>query len=251
MNAPTKKTVLATTLALGLLCGSVIPVLAEEEKPSADLTVAAYSQYIWRGFAFSDDSVVIQPSMTVGYKGFGVNLWGNLDSDPVAGGGESWNETDLTLSYDGSMGMVGYSLGYIYYGLDGMDDSQELYAGLSLDTLLAPTLTVYKEITGLGGWYATLGVSHSFPISEKVGLDLGATVSYYDDENDYDEFHSGLLSAALPIAVNDFITVAPELYYSFPLTSDSEDYLEAANLGLIGQDDAAFVYGGVSVSFSF
>jgi hypothetical protein len=27
----------------------------EEEKPTADLTVSVLSQYIWRGFAFSED----------------------------------------------------------------------------------------------------------------------------------------------------------------------------------------------------
>ena len=84
----------------------------EEEKPAADLTVSVLSQYIWRGFALSDDGVVIQPSMTIGYKGFAFNLWGNLDTDP-AGDLDNWNETDMTLSYDWVAGPMGFSAGYI------------------------------------------------------------------------------------------------------------------------------------------
>ena len=60
--------------------------MAEEkvEVPSADASVAFLSKYVWRGFELSDDSIVIQPSMTVAYKGFGMNLWGNLDTDYFA-----------------------------------------------------------------------------------------------------------------------------------------------------------------------
>ena len=43
-----------------------------EEKPTGDFTVAAMSQYVWRGYELSRNSVVIQPSMTIGYKGFSV-----------------------------------------------------------------------------------------------------------------------------------------------------------------------------------
>ena len=54
---------------------------AEEEAPSADLSVSLSSKYVWRGYELSKDSVVIQPSLTVGYKGFAANFWGNLDTD--------------------------------------------------------------------------------------------------------------------------------------------------------------------------
>jgi hypothetical protein len=238
------------------------PLFAEEEKPSADATVSIYSDYVWRGFIFSDDSVVIQPSMTVGYKGFAMNLWANLDTDldeDEFGGGDTnkWNETDLTLSYDGSHGMFGYSLGYIYYALDGTEDSQELYAGVSLDTFLSPTLTVYNEIANYRGYYVTLDISHSFPITETLSLDLGAKASYYDadsastaadeDGDAYDALHDGVLSASITFPINDYLSVTPELYYSFPLSDDAEDLFEASNPG--GDED--IIFGGVSMSFAF
>ena len=257
---------LGAFVVAGALCGALAtPVLAEEEKPSADFTVGLYSQYIWRGWELSRDSMVIQPSMTVSYKGFAANVWGNLDTDlhENLDGNETsdWNETDFTLSYDGSVGKVGYSLGYIYYDLAGVgSDTQEVYAGLCLDTLLAPTLTVYRDFDAAAGWYITLGVSHSFPITEKLSLDLGAQVSYWDvDDEDtyadpddpgdeYSDFHDAILSASMSFPLGEYFTITPELYYVFPLSDDAEDFMEAES---VSGDDDDFIYGGVSLSFAF
>ncbi|MGC8735258.1 MAG: hypothetical protein ACP5SG_00510 [Dissulfurimicrobium sp.] len=52
-----------------------------EERPTVNLSVALMSQYIWRGQELSHDSMVIEPSMTIGYKGFTYNMWGNMDTD--------------------------------------------------------------------------------------------------------------------------------------------------------------------------
>ena len=256
------------TIVIGSACilAASGNALAEEEKPTADVTVAALSQYVWRGFAFSKDSVVIQPSMTVGYKGFAANLWGNLDTDVWNSTGEdsnNWTETDLTLSYDWTMGPVGFSGGYIYYALDAATDSQELYLSAGLDVLLSPTLTIYRDIDHYAGWYVTLDVSHSFPIKGDIALDLGAKVSYLsadeassyadpdDPTNEYSNFHDGVLSASVSVPVTEYISVTPQLYYSFPLSSDAKDRLKADNLGYIGKSDDDFIYGGVAVSFAF
>ncbi len=236
---------------------------AEEDKPTANLTVGAYSQYIWRGFELSKDSVVVQPSMTVGYKGFSANLWGNLDTDPYSATTDetnNWNETDMTLAYGWEMGPVAFSVGYIYYALDAAEDSQEFYASAALNTLLKPTLTVYRDTDFYPGWYTTLGVSHSFPVQGDITLDLGAQVSYLvadeastyadpDNANDaYSNFHDGVLSVGLTVPVNKYITVTPKLNYTFPLTNDAKDLMRASSQD--GNDDD-FIYGGVSVSMAF
>ena len=59
---------------------------AAEEKPTGDFTVAAMSRYIWRGYELSRNSIVVQPSATIGYKGFSANIWGNLDTRPYFSG---------------------------------------------------------------------------------------------------------------------------------------------------------------------
>lgn len=239
---------------------------AEEEKPTANLTVGALSQYVWRGFAYTKDSIVVQPSATVGYKGFAVNLWGNLDTDRWNRSGEdsnNWTETDMTLSYDWAMGPVNFSTGYIYYALDAATDSQEVFLSATLDTLLKPTLKIYRDIDHFAGWYATLGVSHSLPVTGDLALDFGAQVGYLaadeassyadpDDANDaYNNFHDGLLSVSMKIPVNQYVSVTPQVYYSFPLSSDAEDRLKIDNATTIGRSDDDFIYGGVSVSLAF
>lgn len=254
------------TVLLALVCCMVTAgfARAEEEKPTADLTVSVLSQYIWRGFALSEDSVVVQPSMTVGYKGFAFNLWGNLDTDPV-GDLDNWNETDMTLSYDWAAGPMGFSAGYIFYALDGVEDSQEVYFSLGLDTLLSPTVTVYREIYHAPHWYITADISHSFALPADISLDLGAQVSYLvsDDEGaypevddhgnvkgEYDDFRNGVVSVALNVPASEYITVTPEIYWSFPLNGDSESLTRDAGLSVTDDKDN-FVYGGVSVSFAF
>jgi len=92
------------------------------DRPTASLDVAFLSQYIWRGYGLSRDSLVIQPSVTAGYKGFSLNLWGNLDTSFQGGkdyagdykDDSKWNETDMTFSYGHSFGMVGLEAGFIY-----------------------------------------------------------------------------------------------------------------------------------------
>lgn len=252
---------LAMTLALGMLAFGIIasPVFAEEEKPTADLSVSVLSQYIWRGYELSQDSIVLQPSMTIAYKGFGFNLWGNLDTDTVGGETSDLNETDLTISYDTSCDFADYGVGYIFYALEG-EDSQEWYVTTSLKTILAPTLSVYLDTDLFPGWYITLGISHSIEISEGYTLDLGAQIAYSDLDDDveldkdglandsYSALHDGTLSASMTFPVGEYFTITPEVYYTFALSSDAEDLLEAASYD---GDDSDFIYGGVTLGMSF
>ena len=253
--------VAVTGVCLSIFSGLAFAADAEEEKPTANLTVGAYSQYIWRGFELSKDSIVVQPSMTVGYKGFSANLWGNLDTNQystTANETNNWNETDMTLAYGWEMGPATFSVGYIYYSLDGVDDTQEFFASAALNTLLKPTLTVYRDTDYAPGWYTTLGISHSFPVQGDITLDLGGQVSYLKasssspykeaDGSNYSSFHDGVLSVGLTVPVNKYITVSPKLSYTFALSSDAQDLMKASSKN--GNDDN-FIYGGVAVSMAF
>lgn len=247
MTKTITKTMLAGAVAGSLFLAAALPAAQAEDAPSAEAAVGLYSKYVWRGFELSQDSLVIQPSVSVSYKGFGVGLWGNLDTNQAGMASESfnWNETDLTLSYDGSFDKVGYSIGYIYYDVDSAEDTQELYASISLDVLLAPTLTLYKDIANFPGWYASLGIGYSVPLNDKTALDLGAQIGYANDDANYNALHDGLLSASITFPVNDMISITPEIYYSFPLSDDAEIALTNAD------GDDSFIYGGIAVSFAF
>lgn len=261
---------MAVLIVLILIFFSIIPAVAEDqEKPTADLSVSVLSAYIWRGQELSKDSAVVQPSMTVGYKGFSANIWGNLDTDPYSTTeGESnpskWNETDLTLSYARSFGIFTAEGGYIYYGLDGAKDSEEVFLTLSLDTLLSPSLTAYRDVGTYPHWYFLLGISHSFKITDKVFLELSASASYLksEDSDDYPEindsgastdnkfenFHDGVISASLPISLTEYISLTPVVSYTFPLSDDASDEMKWRSKK--GNDDA-FVYGGLTLSMAF
>jgi len=262
-----KTWILKLTAVIGLwgfVFGSLNVCAEENEKPTASADVAILSQYIWRGQELSRDSIVIQPSLTISYMGFSGNLWGNLDTDPYKSDEDNnWNETDLTFSYSKGFGMLSAEAGYIYYALDAAEDTQEVFLSLGFDTFLSPSLTVYKDISEYPSWYFLLGVSHAFEITEKVSLELSGSISYLlsEDEDDYPEidngvptgdefenFHDGVISASLPIAVIKYITITPSLSYTFPLSSDASDEMEwRSKKG----DDDNFVYGGVTVSMAF
>ena len=250
---------LFTAMLMVFIASSGIVLAQEGEAPSASADISFLSKYVWRGFEFSKDSIVVQPSATVGYKGFAMNLWGNLDTDMYGHDNHSqFNETDLTLSYDTSIGPVALGVGYIYYGLDGLDDSQELYISASLDMILAPALTIYREIAHLPSWYVALDIGHSFALPNDMSLDLAGTFSYYHSDDDdfskaddptekYKAFHNGLISVGMTIPFGEYYTVAPLIAYSFPLTDDADNLITAGSFS----EDSAFVYGGVTLSFSF
>jgi hypothetical protein len=253
----------------------------EEDKVTGEVATSILSAYIWRGQELSRHSVVIQPSATVSYRGFTANIWGNLDTRPYNVGDEQYSsnftETDVTLSYSRKFGIVQVGAGYIYYGLasstpGGTDlpDSQEIFVTLGLDTILAPTLTVYKEIDHYRQWYATLGVSHTFTLHEKVGLKLAATASYLlsTDETTYPKFdgdslattdkfnnlHDGIVSISLPVNVVSSLTVIPTVSYVFPLSDDAKYEMRARGLqGAANPSDKDFsyLYGGVILSYTF
>ncbi len=237
----------------------------EMDRPTASADVAFLSQYIWRGYALSKDSLVIQPSLTTAYKGFSLNVWGNLDTDCYQGayeGDSKWNETDLTFGYDHSFGILGVGAGFVYYALDNANDWKEFYLSLGVDTLLAPTLTVYREISKNQGWYVHLGISHSFELPSDMTLDLAGSVSYWGSDNDtmvkynddlsktterFSGFHDGLVSVGLTIPFWKYFTVVPSIAYAFPLSHQADNEMQALSWG----GNANHVFGGVTLSVAF
>jgi hypothetical protein len=233
--------------ALTFLFGSS-NVMAEDASPTASGSAAFLSKYVWRGYKLSEDSLVIQPSMTIGYKGFAFNAWSNLDTN--AGGTADLNETDLTASYDTKVGSVGLGAGYIYYGLAG-NDTQEFYVKASYDTLLAPTLIVYKDVNSFPGYYINLGLSQSVSLTDAIALNLSGGAGYYISQTDtileagtskkYNGFQDGLISAGLTIPVAKYVTIAPTVSYSFALSNKAKSLLGTSSN----------IFGGVIVTFAF
>ena len=259
-------------MGLIMLAGSCATAWAEEKaeekkdepKPYSSVAATFASKYIWRGYEMSKDSMVIQPSATVGYRGFEFNVWGNLDTnDQLSGANKAkWNETDMTLSYTYDTGPVKLTGGYIYYAFSYADDSQELFLKLAGNCLLTPTLSIYREIANYPGWYFNLGVSHSFNLTKEITLDLGASVGYQASDTDkivqynsqylptnnkYNAFHDGQVSVGLTIPFAKYFSVKPMVAYNFPLSDDAKNRIKGTSLS----NNYDFFWGGVTFAASF
>jgi uncharacterized protein (TIGR02001 family) len=245
----------AGALAQGGEAGAVTPAAApaaeEALRPTFTADFGVFSQYVWRGYALSRDSAVFQPSFTVEYWGFSLNLWGNLDMGvPGSEDYPPWNETDLTVAYDRSFGPVDVGVGYIYYGLHGAEerDSQEVYVSVGVDTLLSPSFSAYREIAYYPGWYLNLGVSHSLDlIPDRLSAALGASFGYMDPDGGGGYFNDAAVSLEFTVPIGQYFTLTPMVAYTFYLSGKSYDELRAGSV----DGKADHIYGGATLSVSF
>lgn len=247
------------------------------DKPEFSGSVDMLSQYVWRGIALSRGSVVFQPSMTVSFKGFSANIWGNWDTNESNPYGlikpyrnaAKWNETDFTFSYSKEV-LKNLTLtgGVIYYALDSNNsayDSFEVFGGVAYKfPWFDVGFQVFKEVANLPGWYLTWNISKSITLpiewkilADKPTLDLMAGWSAelsnsklaYPTESGgfYRSMHAGILSAGLNLPVLKHITVTPKVMFWYGLGGQSTYTLRA----LSWDGGHNHILGGVSVSTKF
>jgi hypothetical protein len=203
-----------------------------EEKDSVSVGVGAdlLSKYVWRGQNVVDDWS-LQPSASVGYKGFTGSVWGNVDltGDWVHEG--QLNEVDWTLDYSHALpglDALGYSLGLIYYEFPNTpwDATCEVYGGLTANVPLSPTIRAFYDFDEIDGTYVQLSVGHTI---EKItqwregcycGVQAGASLAY--GSRGYNEGYFGIdegglndltLTAGLPVCLGKW-TIRPSVAYS-------------------------------------
>jgi len=226
------------SLKFGLVA-LVLLVLATPAIAKVEVTGDAYvnysSMYLWRGFDLSDGHAVAQGGMDISFKGLTLSYWSNYNfTNSVL------DETDITVDYSFDAGeMVGISLGHILYSVQGFDDIGEVYAGVSLNTLLSPALKVYYDYDN-EATYVAASIGHSLDLKEGLSLSLGALASYVDNDA-YSDLHNAEFSAGLDYAVTDQISLSPAVVYSLPISDDAED--------IGGLDDE--LMGGLTLTFSF
>ncbi len=249
--------VFGITVVLTILCAFGNAV-AGEIKTSGSASIDVMSNYVWRGQKLSN-SWAIQPSVAISYGVFGANLWANYDSDSKIDEGDGHgevSETDLTLSYTRSLDKWTFGAGYIYYALNGANDTQEIYLSASYDILLSPTLAVYYDFDEGNGAFVQASIGHSIEVAKGMNLNMGAYASYNinnkvigpdEDGDDFSNFYNAELSASLNIPVWKAITVTPKIAYSFPLSDDAEEALEAVS----DDGDKDIFYGGINITLNF
>jgi hypothetical protein len=247
---------IAMVLAIGFAFG---PLSAFAAETSGSASADIMSHYVWRGQRLSDD-FVIQPSVGITYGGFGANIWANWDDTASSATDSGITETDYTLNYSFSKDKFGFDVGYIYYAFPSPGlDTQEIYLGVSYDTILSPSATLYYDFDEGDGAFLVAAVGHSLNLTEKIALNLGASASYNfsnfvmgpaeDGSTDFSGFYNGELSASVTIPVTDNISIEPKTAASFALSDDAESAIKG--LDATGKADDSFVYGGVNITLSF
>ena len=233
-------------LSVALLAAVGLATAASADSPvtvSADLTAA--SSYVWRGMdILGNPDIPLQPSVTVAHSsGFSLNAWGsfalkNRDVNKYS------DEIDLTLDYSRDINeQIGVSAGAIAYLLPTTADgapsanTMELYAGVSANVILNPSVTFYYDTKFIDdsdaesdSYYIALGLGHTLPITGDLGLDIGVNGGYAKDNG----FDAGVsLSSSLP--------VGPVFLTPFVAFTYAEDDINV--------DNTEF-FGGLTVSWS-
>jgi hypothetical protein len=149
---------------------------------------------------------------------------------------------DITLSYYGSTGRLGFSAGYIYTVPEiGLEEPGSVVLGLHAGN---PN---FEEMTK--PWYLTLDYSHAFQVNEDFSLGMGTKTMLLAPQIALTEQvgSQAVMSLNLPVSYKGFLTVTPEVQWSRSLANEGKD--QAA----VSSSDAALdsFYGGMSISFSY
>jgi hypothetical protein len=221
-----------------------------------------------------------QPSSTFNYQGFTVSVWGSDDAKPYPAETVNHlgnhNQTDFVLAYFKNIGIFQLGGGYINYSISPIFsetpeplDFKKIFVMFGLDTILSPTLTLSKEFNNYNysQWSAILNISHTYEFNKNVSMKSYASAGYtkrddmpfvqnYDGlimtmiERD-DNYYDGMVSVSLPIRVSDTFSIIPTFTYAFPFNSDSRHDIRSKGIVSPFDKSSSFVYGGLSMSYSF
>jgi len=216
------------------------PVMAAIEV-EGDVYVGVYDKYLWRGFDLSGSEPVAQSGVDMTSGNFTLSYWTNiqLSSDSGEGykSGEA-TENDLTIDYSLDItDLVSISAGNIYYMLDGLDDTNELYLSVSLSTILEPSVAVYYDWDEAeeNGLYYTASIGHSFDLMEKLSMSLGALVGYNEESDyavgNYSDWHNYELSVGADYALTDQISISPSFLFSEGISDEAKVAIDSEMLG--------------------
>ena len=253
-----KKLLLAAMMFVTL--GSLSAADSSENMFSVSLTQGISSKYVWRGVAFSEDTVN-QGDATVSadldeFGTFSVGVWYNLDlekSGTVEAGHVS--EVDYTFGWENDFDGYTLGAGYIVYDFPGTDgETREAYLSVSLDTYLAPSITAYYDVEDVDGLYLELAIGHDFDTDSIVkgsSVSVGATLGWASDEMDQayygasegeavDGLSNASLSVSWGIPVCEMISVTPFITYTTLLDNATTNGTEDAN-----------IIGGLNLSIEF
>lgn len=233
-------------LGAGMVTSSFAAITVE-----GDAYVGIFDKYVWRGDNLSDSRPVMQGGIDLSAGNFTLSTWHNFQlsgSDNIPSG--ELNETDIILDYSRDLGeMLSISVGNIWYSLEDLEDTNELYISATVNTLLSPTIAMYWDWDAAesDGLFFTFDVSHSMDLMDGLALNLGALVSYSQrsafldgDGEEYSGFHHYELKASMDYALTEQLTVSPSFAFSSGIDDDAKE--DALNSEMLA---------GVNLTFAF
>lgn len=204
-----KKTLIATSLASAVSL-SALP-LSSVAAAEVSANVGVVSNYFFRGVTQTDDSAAVQGGLDYAHEsGFYAGTWGStVDFND----GTSY-ELDLYAGYGGSIGNLGYDVGYVYYAYPDADDADfgELYGSLTYSYLTAGlAYTVNSQVSDgspfdVGDLYYYAGVDVPFGDSGYSGS-LYYGFYTFDADSSTNDLDYGHWSAGLSKDAGEFGSV--------------------------------------------
>ncbi len=208
-----------------------------------------FDKYLWRGFDLSGGLPVAQGGVDVGLGGVTLSYWSSLQLSRSAGDGlaaGNISETDLTVDYSRPLTeRVSLSVGNIFYALDGLEDTNEFYLGLSLDSVASPSLTVYYDWDQAkeNGLFYVLAFEHRFQPWKKLRLTPSLAVSYNDKSDysigDYSDWHDVEAGLRVDYELSGSLAVSATFLASSGLSDAARKALDSETQG------------GISMTFAF
>lgn len=211
-----------------------------EIKVEGDVYVGVFDKYLWRGYDLSGSTTVVQGGMDLSAYNLTLSYWTNgqlnddsHDFDPTSTleGGDA-NETDITIDYALDLGeLVTVNLGNYLYSVHGGEDTNEVYAAVTLNTLLSPKFAVYYDWDeNKDARTYSLGIGHNLEF-DQVTLTAGALANYMEGTDPYQLIETNVpwnaeLSLSADVAVTEQITVTPSFVYSTPLSDDAQAIID-------------------------
>ncbi|MDX1585930.1 MAG: TorF family putative porin [Balneolaceae bacterium] len=218
------KTILLIAVAV-VLTGTTLNLTtaqAQEISPGVDL----FSNYVWRGVAYSGPS--IQPYVEFSSGGFALGAWGSQGIDGVGGDSNGFQEMDLYASYTFDFGLSLGVTDYYYPGtlyFDNDSHAVELNVGLS-----AGDLSLSGNYIFAGG--GSIGDDTYFELGYAAGpadLFVGAGDGWHTTDTEFAVVNIGIgTSKEIPITDTFSIPVTGAVI----LNPDTEQFYIVAGISL-------------------
>lgn len=238
---------------------------AQDEKSwSLDVGVDYSTRYMFRGVPLLGDNEVLTPHATFSIKNFNLYYYGYYGDIPAAfttsGNVVTYREEDFGADYTIPFtDKFGLTLGIVSYGYSsltteqyGFNDTYEFYGIAAWDVLLSPTISYYYDNDAVKGGYASIAISHSYPMGKKASLDFSASLGFDFGYNlgagtaadlglrkSNGDLNDLLVGLNVPIQINDWFSVHAQVQQSIALQV----------LDDIGVKDETIFTGGVGFTF--